>query len=135
LLIGIFLWGLSFFGTKLILPPDELDVTGYNSSPDTSFYYYPISLFFSKLLFPACGLALFPFLYFSFIFPRPHVTPKDLKILKYTFVFLYLFLMPIILFTDLVVPKLLVYRAGYGVYEQTLCNGLRISFNSRFKSV
>jgi hypothetical protein len=26
--------------------------------------------------------------------------------------------MPIILFTDLVVPKLLVYRAGYGVYEQ-----------------
>jgi hypothetical protein len=118
LLIGIFLWGFSFFGTKLILPPDELDVNGYNYSPDTSFYYYPVSLFFSKLLFPATGLALFPFLYFSFVFPRPLVTPSDLKLLKYTFVFLYLFLMPIILFTDLVVPKLLVYRAGYGIYEQ-----------------
>jgi hypothetical protein len=118
LLIGIFLWSLSFFGQKLIFPPDELDATGYNYSPDTSFYYYPVSLFFSKLLFPACGLALFPFLYFSFIFPRPRVTPSDLKLLKYTFVFLYIFLMPIILFSDLVVPKLLVYRAGYGVYEQ-----------------
>jgi hypothetical protein len=91
-------------------------VTGYNYSPDMTFYYYPVSLFFSKLMFPATGLAIFAFLYFSFIFPRPQVTTKDLKLLKYTFIFLYLFLTPLIFFTDLVVPKLLVYWAGYGIY-------------------
>ena len=67
-------------------------------------------------MFPACGLAIFAFLYFSLIFPRPQVTPQDLKIVKYTIVFLYLCLTPIIFFTDLVVHKLLVYWAGYGVY-------------------
>ena len=67
-------------------------------------------------MFPACALAIFPFLYFSLIFPRPHVSPSDLKLVKYTIVFLYLFLTPIIFFTDLVVPKLLVYWAGYGIY-------------------
>jgi hypothetical protein len=115
-LIGLFLWGLSWLGQKLILPPDTLDVTGYNDSPDTTFYYYPVALFFSKLLFPVTGLAIFAFLYFSLIFPRPQVTPRDLKIVKYTIIFLYLFLTPIIFFTDLVVPKLLVYWAGYGIY-------------------
>jgi hypothetical protein len=115
-LIGLFLWSLSAFGQKLILPPDELDGAGYNFSPDTSFYYYPVSLIFSKLMFPACGMAIFAFLYFSLIFPRPQVTPQDLKIVKYTILFLYLCLTPIIFFTDLVVPKLLVYWAGYGVY-------------------
>jgi hypothetical protein len=117
-LIGLFLWGLSALGQKLILPPDELDVTGYNYSPDTTFYYYPVALFFSKLLFPVTGLAIFGFLYFSLIFPRTLVSSRDLKLLKYTFVFLYLFLTPIIFLTDLVVPKLLVYWAGYGIYSQ-----------------
>lgn len=116
MLIGISLWSLSWFGQKLILPPDELDATGYYDSPDTTFYYYPFALFFSKLLFPVTGLAIFAFLYFSLIFPRPHVSSRDLKLVKYTIVFLYLFLMPIIFLTDLVVPKLLVYWAGYGVY-------------------
>jgi hypothetical protein len=117
-LIGIFLWSLSWFGQKLILPPDELDVSGYNDSPDTTFFYYPVALFFSKLLFPVTGLAIFAFLYFSLIFPRPQVTPKDLKLLKYIFGFLYLFLTPIIFLTDIVVPKLLVYWAGYGIYGE-----------------
>jgi hypothetical protein len=120
MLIGIFLWSLSWFGQKLILPPDVLDVTGYNDSPVTTFYYYPFALFFSRLLFPVTGLAIFAFLYFSLIFPRPQVTPKDLKIVKYTIVFLYLFLTPIILFTDIAVPKLLVYWAGYGIYGSGL---------------
>jgi hypothetical protein len=115
-LIGIFLWSIAWFGQKLILPPDALDVTGYNDSPDTTFYYYPIALFFSKLIFPVTGLAIFAFLYFSLIFPRPQVTPKELKIVKYTIVFLYLTLTPMIFLTDLVVPKLLVYWAGYGIY-------------------
>jgi hypothetical protein len=130
-LIGIFLWSISWFGQKLILPPDVLDVTGYNDSPDTTFYYYPFALFFSKLLFPVTGLAIFGLLYFSLIFPRPQVTPKDLKIVKYTIVFLYLFLTPIIFLTDLVVPKLLVYWAGYGVYGQeglTLIYGMGCAF-------
>lgn len=116
-LIGIFLWSLSWFGQKLILPPDALDVTGYNNSPDTTFYYYPIALFFSKLLFPVTGLAIFAFLYFSLIFPRPRVSPRELKIVKYTIVFLYLFLTPFVFFTDIVVSKLLVYWAGYGIYS------------------
>jgi hypothetical protein len=115
-LIAIFLWSLSWFGQKLILPPDELDMTGYNLSPDTTFFYYPTALFFSKLLFPVTGLAIFAFLYFSLIFPRPQVPPKELKIVKYTIGFLYLFLTPIIILTDLAVPKLLVYWAGYGLY-------------------
>jgi hypothetical protein len=120
LLIGLFLWGLSWLGQKLIFPPDELDVTGYNDSPDTTFYYYPVALFFSKLLFPVTGLAIFAFLYFSLIFPRPQVTPRDLKIVKYTIVFLYLFLIPIIFLTDLAIPKLLVYWAGYGIHGEAL---------------
>ncbi|UCH88448.1 MAG: hypothetical protein JSV49_09310 [Thermoplasmata archaeon] len=120
MLIGIFLWSLAVFGQKLILPPDELDVKGYNESPDTTFYYYPVSLFFSKLMFPACGMAIFTFLYFSLIFPRQQVTPRELKIVKYTIAFLYLCLTPIIFFTDLVVPELIVYWAGYGVYSPGL---------------
>ncbi len=117
LLIGLFLWSLSRFLQKLIIPPDALDVTGYNYSPDTTFFYYPIALFSGKMLFPAAGSALFSFLYFSLVFPKPYVTPRDLRILKYALVLLLLILSAIALLTDLALPHLLVYWAGYGIYD------------------
>ncbi|TET90780.1 MAG: hypothetical protein E3J35_04980 [Methanomassiliicoccales archaeon] len=117
LLIGLSLWSFSRFAQKLIIPPDALDVTGYNYSPDMAFFYYPIALFSGRMLFPAAGLILFSFLYFSLIFPKPCVTPRHLRVLKYALVLLLLILSPITLLTDLALPHLLVYWAGYGIYD------------------
>ncbi|MFQ6060442.1 MAG: hypothetical protein ACE5KV_03975 [Thermoplasmata archaeon] len=114
MLIGLILWSLSVFGQKLVVPPDELNASGYNYSPDTTFYYYPIALFFSKLLYPTSALTIFALLYLSFIFPKPLATSEDLRLLKYILAFLLLFASSITFLTNHLVPELLVYWAGYG---------------------
>lgn len=114
MLIGLILWSLSAFGQKLIVPPDELGANGYNYAPDTTFYYYPIALFFSKLIYPMTAVTVFALLYLSFIFPKPLVPPQDLRLLRYVLGFLFLVVVSITFFTSHLVPKLVAYWAGYG---------------------
>jgi hypothetical protein len=117
ILVGLLLWSFSRFVQKLIIPLDALDATGYNYSPDMTFFYYPIALYAGRMLFPAAGLAVFSFLYFSLVFPRPFATPRNLRIIKYALVLLFLILSSMALLTDLALSELLVYWAGYGIVD------------------